>query len=152
MLTFYTIGLEGFMDTGKIMVGLALALKATAVGLLVAIPSVTLYNFLLRRVKVLLLDWDVSNMEEKEFDYINVIPLVDVMLVLLTIVLTTSSFIATGMIPIDLPKVVKSQGEMLRTQTIEIDRQGTVFLNTKAVSLDGLKTGSGRTATGMFRS
>jgi biopolymer transport protein ExbB len=59
MLTFYTIGLEGFMDTGKIMVGLALALKATAVGLLVAIPAVTLYNFLLRRVKVLLLDWDV---------------------------------------------------------------------------------------------
>ena len=80
-------------------------------------------------------------MEEKEFDYINVIPLVDVMLVLLTIVLTTSSFIATGMIPIDLPKVVKSQGEMLRTQTIEIDRQGAVFLNAKAVSLDGLKHG-----------
>jgi biopolymer transport protein ExbD len=80
-------------------------------------------------------------MEEKEFDYINVIPLVDVMLVLLTIVLTTSSFIATGMIPIDLPKVVKSQGEMLRTQTIEIDRRGSVFLNTKAVSLGELKLG-----------
>lgn len=80
-------------------------------------------------------------MEEKEFDYINVIPLVDVMLVLLTIVLTTSSFIATGMIPIDLPKVVKSRGEMLRTQTIEIDRRGAVFLNTKAVSLPGLKAG-----------
>jgi len=80
-------------------------------------------------------------MEEKEFDYINVIPLVDVMLVLLTIVLTTSSFIASGMIPIDLPKVVKSQGEMLRTQTIEIDRQGAVFLNAKAVCLDGLKQG-----------
>ena len=80
-------------------------------------------------------------MEEKAFDYINVIPLVDVMLVLLTIVLTTSSFIATGMIPIDLPKVVKSQGEMLRTQTIEIDRRGAVFLNSKAVSLEGLKQG-----------
>lgn len=65
MLTFYTIGLEGFMDTGKIMVGLALALKATAVGLLVAIPSVTLYNLLLRRVKVLLLDWDVRNGRER---------------------------------------------------------------------------------------
>jgi len=61
MLTFYTIGLEGFMDTGKIMVGLALALKATAVGLLVAIPSVTLYNFLLRRVRVLLMDWETSH-------------------------------------------------------------------------------------------
>ena len=80
-------------------------------------------------------------MEEKEFDYINVIPLVDVMLVLLAIVLTTSSFIATGMIPIDLPKVVKSQGEMLRTQTIEIDRQGGLFLNAKAVALDGLRQG-----------
>ncbi len=78
-------------------------------------------------------------MEEKEFDYINVIPLVDVMLVLLTIVLTTSSFIATGMIPIDLPKVVKSQGEMLRTQTVEIDRQGNIFLNTKPISLSELK-------------
>jgi biopolymer transport protein ExbB len=65
MLTFYTIGLEGFMDTGKIMVGLALALKATAVGLLVAIPSVTLYNFLLRRVRVLLMDWDLRNGRER---------------------------------------------------------------------------------------
>ena len=61
MLTFYTIGLEGFMDTGKIMVGLALALKATAVGLLVAIPSVALYNFLLRKVKVLMMDWEIRN-------------------------------------------------------------------------------------------
>jgi biopolymer transport protein ExbD len=80
-------------------------------------------------------------MEEQEFDYINVIPLVDVMLVLLTIVLTTSSFIATGMIPIDLPKVVKSRGEILRTQTIEIDRRGAVFLNSKTVSLAGLERG-----------
>jgi biopolymer transport protein ExbB len=53
MLTFYMIGQEGFMDTGKIMVGLALALKATVVGLLVAIPSVSLYNFLIGKVKVL---------------------------------------------------------------------------------------------------
>jgi biopolymer transport protein ExbB len=60
MLTFYTLG-NGFMDTGKIMVGLALALKATAVGLLVAIPSVVLYNFLLRKVKRLLLEWDICH-------------------------------------------------------------------------------------------
>ncbi len=46
------------MDTGKIMVGLALALKATAIGLLVAIPSVALYNFLLRDIKVLLNRWE----------------------------------------------------------------------------------------------
>ena len=33
MLTFYTMGKSGFMDTGKIMISLALALKVTAVGL-----------------------------------------------------------------------------------------------------------------------
>lgn len=61
MLTFYMIGKEGFMDTGKIMVGLALALKATAIGLLVAIPAVSLYNFLLRKVKVLLMTWEIEH-------------------------------------------------------------------------------------------
>lgn len=61
MLTFYTMGKEGFMDTGKIMIGLALALKATAVGLLVAIPSVVLYNVLLRRVKVIMMKWEIRH-------------------------------------------------------------------------------------------
>jgi len=61
MLTFYTMGREGFVDTGRIMVGLALALKATAVGLLVAIPSVTFYNLLLRKVKVLIMQWEIRN-------------------------------------------------------------------------------------------
>jgi biopolymer transport protein ExbD len=77
--------------------------------------------------------------EEKEFDYINVIPLVDVMLVLLTIVLTTSSFIATGMIPVELPRASKSQEEVLKTQTIEIDQQGRVYLNTRPLTLPALK-------------
>ncbi len=61
MLTFYTMGREGMMDTGKIMVGLALALKATAVGLSVAIPSIIFYNLLLRRVKGIMLRWDKVN-------------------------------------------------------------------------------------------
>ena len=61
MLTFQTMGREGFMDAGKIMVGLSLALKSTAIGLLVAIPAVVFYNFLLRKVKVLLMQWDIRN-------------------------------------------------------------------------------------------
>ena len=61
MLTFYTIGQEGFVDTKKVMVGLALALKATAVGLLVAIPSSVLYTLLLKKVKNLLLLWEIKN-------------------------------------------------------------------------------------------
>ncbi len=65
MLTFYTMGKEGFMDTNKIMVGLALALKATAIGLLVAIPSVVLYNFLLRKARVLITEWEIGNGRER---------------------------------------------------------------------------------------
>jgi len=61
MLTFYTMGKSGFMDTGKIMISLALALKVTAVGLLVAIPAVTIYNLLLRKVKVLVMQWEVND-------------------------------------------------------------------------------------------
>ena len=63
MLTFATIGETGF-DTGRIMRGLSMALKATALGLLVAIPAVTLYNLLLRRCKVLLLQWDIQHGRE----------------------------------------------------------------------------------------
>jgi biopolymer transport protein ExbB len=61
MLTFYTIGTEGYVDATRIMVGLALALKATAIGLLVAIPSIVFYNYLVRKVKVKLLEWDREN-------------------------------------------------------------------------------------------
>lgn len=50
MLTFYDIG-QGSVNVKNIMTGLSLALKATAVGLLVAIPCIFLYNFLLRRVR-----------------------------------------------------------------------------------------------------
>jgi biopolymer transport protein ExbB len=58
MFTFYAIGVEGIVDAARIMVGLALALKATAIGLVVAIPSIVFYNYLLRKVKVILLQWD----------------------------------------------------------------------------------------------
>lgn len=55
MLTFHTMGTSGTMAVGSIMIGLSLALKATAVGLLVAIPCVVLNNVLRRKVSELLL-------------------------------------------------------------------------------------------------
>jgi biopolymer transport protein ExbB len=65
MLTFFTIGKEGYVDATKIMVGLALALKATAIGLVVAIPSIVFYNYLTRKVKVALLQWDAKYGRER---------------------------------------------------------------------------------------
>lgn len=60
MLTFYNMGLDSSADVSKIMVGLALALKATAVGLAVALVAVVAYNALLRKAKVLLLKWEIA--------------------------------------------------------------------------------------------
>jgi biopolymer transport protein ExbB len=54
MLTFHTMGTSGTMAVNTIMIGLSLALKATAVGLLVAIPCVVMNNVLRRRVAELL--------------------------------------------------------------------------------------------------
>ena len=54
MLTFHTMGTSGTMAVNAIMIGLSLALKATAVGLLVAIPCVVMNNVLRRKVTEIL--------------------------------------------------------------------------------------------------
>ncbi len=61
MLTFHMMGTSGAMAVGTIMVGLSLALKATAIGLLVAIPCVVLNNILRRRVSELLTLYKVQH-------------------------------------------------------------------------------------------
>ncbi|EDO8315926.1 TonB-system energizer ExbB [Campylobacter jejuni] len=53
MVTFYEMGLVGNIDVKSIVVGLSLALKATALGLLIAIPALMAYNALLRKVSLL---------------------------------------------------------------------------------------------------
>ena len=57
LITFYDIGQSSTIEPGAIMTGLALALKATAAGLLVASPSIMIYNGLLRRVEVITAKW-----------------------------------------------------------------------------------------------
>ncbi len=60
ILTFYIMGDAGNnIDTGAIMKNLALALKATAAGLAVAIPATVIYNVLSNKVDVLLAKWDI---------------------------------------------------------------------------------------------
>ncbi len=78
-------------------------------------------------------------MDDKEFDYINMIPFIDVMLVLLTIVLTTSTFAVTGIIPVDLPKVAGKHEAATVAQVVAIDKEGVVFYQGKAITLSALK-------------
>ena len=66
MLTFLEISQGELVSTAAIMSGLALALKATALGLIVAIPAIVGYNLLLRKSEVILSLWDI---EHKRNDY-----------------------------------------------------------------------------------
>jgi len=61
MITFYTLGDLGAVDAKKIMIGLALALKATAMGLVVAIPAIVAYAIVLRKVERILTKFDVAH-------------------------------------------------------------------------------------------
>ena len=66
----------------------------------------------------------------KKFDSINVIPFIDIMLVLLAIVLTTATFVTNGQLDIDLP-VSSADGASDNIERVEIaiDRDGVLYVN-----------------------
>ena len=65
IITFYIIGdQQDTINPGEIMKHLALALKATAAGLIVAIPATVIYNALLSKVDTLLAQWEIAQDEK----------------------------------------------------------------------------------------
>ncbi len=76
---------------------------------------------------------------DRELDQINVIPLVDVMLVLLVIVLTTATFISSGQIPVNLAKAKEVSDHKDVPIVITLNAEGHLFLNDKPLTEDGLK-------------
>ncbi|RUM29143.1 MAG: biopolymer transporter ExbD [Aquifex sp.] len=79
-------------------------------------------------------------MDNKEFDGINVIPLVDIMLVLLTIVLTTATFIVKGEIPVEMPKAESADtGKVEKAFVITITREGNIFFEEKKINVENLE-------------
>jgi len=78
-------------------------------------------------------------MRLKKFDQINVIPFIDIMLVLLVIVLTTATFIAKGVIPLDLPQASSAKELPLKKVSISIDKDGNIYLDAKKISLQTLQ-------------
>jgi biopolymer transport protein ExbD len=77
-------------------------------------------------------------MDDKPIDSLNMIPFIDIMLVLLVIVLTTSSFIASGRVPVNLPQASADEAEKKETTVLEIDASGTVYYNGVAMPLPEL--------------
>ncbi|WP_172200049.1 TonB system transport protein ExbD [Campylobacter sp. RM16188] len=71
---------------------------------------------------------------------LNVIPLIDIMLVLLAIVLSVSTFIAQGNIPIDLPSSESAKTEQEDNKiAVIINKDNEFFVDDEKIAEDNLK-------------
>lgn len=76
---------------------------------------------------------------DRDIDQINVIPLVDVMLVLLVIVLTTASFIVTGQIPVDLAEAKQAEQPQHDDPVLmSLKADGSLFIGETPVTIESL--------------
>ena len=76
----------------------------------------------------------------KRFDQINVIPFIDIMLVLLVMVLTTATFVKQGIIPVDLPQAqAQKKQDKPKELNIYIDNEGKIFLDKEELTLEKLE-------------
>ncbi|MEY4504119.1 MAG: TonB system transport protein ExbD [Pseudomonadota bacterium] len=78
-------------------------------------------------------------MKIKRFDNINVVPFIDVMLVLLTIVLTVATFVAQGAIPLALPKANAKAMAEVKYIEISINANNELFFGKESVDLSTMK-------------
>lgn len=76
----------------------------------------------------------------KKFESINVVPFIDIMLVLLVIVLTTATFVAKGLIPVELPsaKSVQKLSDK-KNITFTIKQDGALFVDDKQIVLEDIE-------------
>ena len=79
-------------------------------------------------------------MRRERFDKMNVVPFIDIVLVLLVIVLATASFVQNKTIKIDLPAASSKKSEEKKSVVIAIDKEGKYFYNKSPVTFDVLKT------------
>lgn len=78
--------------------------------------------------------------KRKKFDQINVIPFIDIMLVLLVMVLTTATFIKQGVIPVALPKAKEAdRAEDKKELTIYVTKDGKIYLEKKELDVAHLE-------------
>ncbi|MBU0720526.1 TonB system transport protein ExbD [bacterium] len=78
--------------------------------------------------------------QRKRFDEINVIPFIDIMLVLLVMVLTTATFIKQGVIPVELPHAQTSAKEDIEKEiTVYVNAKGELFFEKEKVTLKELE-------------
>jgi len=74
-------------------------------------------------------------MRRERLDKMNVVPFIDIVLVLLVIVLATASFVQNKSIKIDLPAASSKKSEEKKSIVISIDKEGKYFYDKEPLSL-----------------
>jgi len=78
-------------------------------------------------------------MRRRRFSDINVVPFIDIVLVLLVIVLATATFVIKNELPVDLPKSGSQSKIPPKSISVTIDKEGKYFFEKKPVTLEELK-------------
>ena len=83
-------------------------------------------------------------MRRERFEKMNVVPFIDIVLVLLVIVLATATFVTNHAIRVDLPRASSQKQEDRKSITVTINSQGAYFFNHTPASLEELRVSLSR--------
>ena len=78
-------------------------------------------------------------MRRERFDKMNVVPFIDIVLVLLVIILATATFVTNQSIKVDIPSASSKQNEEKKSINIAVDKEGKYFYDKDELSLDLIK-------------
>jgi len=78
-------------------------------------------------------------MRRERFDKMNVVPFIDIVLVLLVIVLATATFVTNQTVNVDLPTASSKKAAEKKSIALAVDKDGKYFYNQEELSLDLLK-------------
>jgi len=78
-------------------------------------------------------------MRRERFDKMNVVPFIDIVLVLLVIVLATATFVTNKTIKVDLPSASSKKNEEKKSIHIAIDKEGKYFYNKESLTIELIK-------------
>ncbi|BAF72568.1 ExbD/TolR family protein [Sulfurovum sp. NBC37-1] len=78
-------------------------------------------------------------MRRERFDKMNVVPFIDIVLVLLVIVLATATFVTNQTVNVDLPTASSKKAEEKKSIAISVDKEGKYYYNKDEFPLDAIK-------------
>jgi len=78
-------------------------------------------------------------MRRERFDKMNVIPFIDIVLVLLVIILATATFVTNQSIKVDIPSASSKVNEEKKSIYISVNKEGKYFYDKEELALESIK-------------